>query len=47
MSLIGRHFSDMALPSGNWRTAEFWGEVYLDKYAAQLKHAMDVIEPGE
>ncbi len=35
-----------ALPSGNWRTAEFWGELYLEKYATQLKHATDVIEPG-
>jgi triacylglycerol esterase/lipase EstA (alpha/beta hydrolase family) len=35
-----------SLPAGNWRSAEFWGELYLEKYAAQLKHANDVIEPG-
>ena len=22
------------LPSGNWRSPEFWGQLYLDKYSA-------------
>jgi hypothetical protein len=34
------------LPSGNWRTPEFWGDVYLAKYASQ-RHAFNTnIEPG-
>ena len=27
------------LPAGNWRSAEFWGELYLNKYAAELEYA--------
>ncbi|MEO6418710.1 MAG: hypothetical protein ABIP39_04855, partial [Polyangiaceae bacterium] len=34
------------LPSGNWRSAEFWGDVYLAKYAKQRARALDDIEPG-
>jgi triacylglycerol esterase/lipase EstA (alpha/beta hydrolase family) len=34
------------LPAGNWRSAEFWGELYLDKYSAQLEYANTHIEAG-
>jgi triacylglycerol esterase/lipase EstA (alpha/beta hydrolase family) len=34
------------LPSGNWRTADFWGDLYLDKYSAQLDYANTHIEAG-
>jgi triacylglycerol lipase len=34
------------LPAGNWRSAEFWGELYLNKYAAQLEYANTHIEAG-
>jgi triacylglycerol lipase len=35
-----------ALPSGNWRTAQFWGDLYLEKYATQLQYANTHIEAG-
>jgi triacylglycerol esterase/lipase EstA (alpha/beta hydrolase family) len=35
-----------ALPSGNWRTAQFWGDVYVEKYASQLEYANTHIEAG-
>jgi triacylglycerol esterase/lipase EstA (alpha/beta hydrolase family) len=34
------------LPSGNWRSPEFWADLYLAKYATQRQHALDRIEPG-
>src|SRR4051812_43859942 len=34
------------LPAGNWRSAEFWGELYLNKYSAQLEYANTHIEAG-
>jgi triacylglycerol esterase/lipase EstA (alpha/beta hydrolase family) len=34
------------LPSGNWRTPEFWGDVYLAKFASQRKYALEHIEAG-
>src|SRR5215467_3765505 len=34
------------LPSGNWRSAEFWGELYLLKYSSQLEYAMTHVEQG-
>jgi len=34
------------LPSGDWRTPEFWGELYLRKYAAELDYANTHIEAG-
>lgn len=34
------------LPSGNWRSAEFWGELYLLKYSNQLEYAMSHVEQG-
>jgi triacylglycerol esterase/lipase EstA (alpha/beta hydrolase family) len=34
------------LPSGNWRSPEFWGQLYLDKYSAQLEYANTHIEAG-
>jgi hypothetical protein len=34
------------LPSGNWRSPGFWGDFYLNKYAAQLDYANTHIEPG-
>jgi len=34
------------LPSGNWRSPQFWGQVYLDKYSAKLDYASTHIEAG-
>src|SRR5436190_21426410 len=34
------------LPSGNWRTPEFWGDVTLAKFASQRKYALDHVEAG-
>jgi hypothetical protein len=34
------------LPSGDWRSPEFWADVYLAKYAAQRKQFNEHIEPG-
>src|SRR5215831_10665152 len=34
------------LPSGDWRTPDFWGDFYLAKYHDQLEYAKDNIEPG-
>lgn len=34
------------LPSGNWRSPEFWGQFYLDKYEAKLDYANTHIEAG-
>src|SRR5262245_38842088 len=34
------------LPSGNWRSPEFWGEFYLNKYTPQLDYANTHIEAG-
>jgi triacylglycerol esterase/lipase EstA (alpha/beta hydrolase family) len=34
------------LPSGNWRSPEFWGQLYLDKYSAKLDYANTHIEAG-
>jgi triacylglycerol esterase/lipase EstA (alpha/beta hydrolase family) len=35
-----------ALLAGDWRSPDFWGDLYLTKYAAQLQWANDHIEPG-
>ncbi len=34
------------LPSGDWRTPDFWADVYLAKFASQRKYALDHIEAG-
>lgn len=34
------------LPKGNWRTPDFWADLYLAKYASQRKAALDHIEAG-
>lgn len=34
------------LPSGNWRTPDFWADVYLAKYASQLEYAKTHVEKG-
>lgn len=34
------------LPSGNWRSPEFWGELYLNKYSAKLDYASTHVEAG-
>lgn len=34
------------LPAGDWRTPDFWGDLYLNKYAAQLDWATNNVEPG-
>jgi len=34
------------LPSGNWRSPQFWGDVTLAKYAAEREYYLEHIEPG-
>jgi triacylglycerol esterase/lipase EstA (alpha/beta hydrolase family) len=34
------------LPSGNWRSPEFWGQAYLDRYAPERAYYLNNIEPG-
>jgi len=34
------------LPYGNWRSPQFWGELYLNKYEAKLDYASTHIEAG-
>jgi hypothetical protein len=35
-----------SLPAGNWRSPEFWADLYLAKYARELAYANENIEPG-
>ena len=34
------------LPPGDITDPHYWGDVFLDKYAAERQHAIEVIEPG-
>ncbi|MGH7282274.1 MAG: lipase family alpha/beta hydrolase [Polyangiaceae bacterium] len=34
------------LPSGNWRSPQFWGDFYLAKYASERAYYTENIEPG-
>src|SRR5262245_30474702 len=35
-----------SLPRGNWRSPEFWADLYLKKYATQRQRALENIEAG-
>jgi hypothetical protein len=35
-----------SLPAGDWRSPDFWADVYLTKYAEQRRAALANIEPG-
>ena len=35
-----------SLPWGDWRSPDFWGDLYLEKYGPQLDYAVNNIEPG-
>lgn len=34
------------VPSGNWRSPEFWGDFYLAKYASERAYYTENVEPG-
>ena len=42
----GKDDGTVGVPSGDWRSPDFWADMYLAKYARQRAAALQNIEPG-